>query len=62
MNAPADQPERIADILREILALSGNKEISLASPAEASEGWESDGPDSDVEDAKSKSPRPTLNG
>ena len=53
MNAPADQPERIADILREILALSGNKEVSLASLVEPSEGGESDGLDPDPEDAKS---------
>ena len=53
MNAPADTPERIAEILREILALSGNKEVSLASPVEASEGRESDGLDPDLEDAKS---------
>jgi hypothetical protein len=34
MNAPADSPERIAEILREILALSGNEEDSAASRVE----------------------------
>jgi len=34
MNAPADSPERIAEILREILALSGNDEDSEASQVE----------------------------
>ena len=53
MNAPADTPERIAEILREILSLSGNKEISVASPVEPSEGRESDRLDPEVEDAKS---------
>ena len=53
MNAPADTPERIAEILREILALSGHKEVSVASRVEPSEGRESDRLDPDVEDAKS---------
>jgi hypothetical protein len=53
MNAPADSPERIAEILREILALSGNEEDSAASRVEQRKDPQLKGqePDSTVENA-----------
>ena len=62
MNAPADSPERIAQILREILALSGNEEDSEASQVEheSERQLKLRGPDSPGETAHPDDP--TVNG
>ena len=61
MNAPADPPERIAEILREILTLSQNEETSVGNPVETVERLPSNQPDPELGDGKANGDK-TVNG